>query len=53
MKEQEVTDEQTGNSHTEYVYDEDKVLKDNWETYLSQKSTEQALQELIMTQMEA
>lgn len=53
VTEEEVTDEQTGDTHTEYSYQEEKVPKDQWATYIAQKETDQALQELIMAQMEA
>lgn len=52
VTEHEVTDEQTGDKHTEYLYSEEKVLKEQWAVYISQKQTEDALQELIMSQME-
>lgn len=51
ITESEVADED-GGTRTEYTYKEEKVPKEQWATYIAQKETEQALQELILSQME-
>lgn len=53
ITEQEVTDGQTGKSHKEYTYSEEKVPKDQWSVFMAQKQTDETLQELILAQMEA
>lgn len=52
IEQTEVTDEMTNEKHICYTYDEEKIRKEDWDQYLDRKTSDAALQELIMENVE-